>query len=159
METEQQRFRFRETNRLIDANFGRVGRILEVGCGEGHQSEELLNVCDELVGIDVSARAVRRAQERCPAATFALGDVFECDALRGGAHFDLVLGCEVLYYMKDVPWALERFSELGDVCLVTYYDHPAERLDRLVLSMPEVQSTRIEYGASAWTAAWWRNDS
>ena len=35
MDTEPQRFRFRETNRLIDEHFGRVGSLLEVGCGEG----------------------------------------------------------------------------------------------------------------------------
>jgi SAM-dependent methyltransferase len=155
METEQQRYRFRETNRLIEANFGRVGRILEVGCGEGHQSEELLRVCDELVGIDVSARAVERARERCPDATFAAGDVF--DSRLDEESFDLVLGCEVLYYMKDVASALDRFSALGRGCLVSYYAAPAKQLDPLVDAVDGVESETIRYGDSSWKVSWWRN--
>jgi len=30
--------RFSETNRIIRANFGRVNRLLEIGCAEGYQS-------------------------------------------------------------------------------------------------------------------------
>jgi trans-aconitate methyltransferase len=157
METEQQRYRFRETNRLIEEHFGRVGRILEVGCGEGHQSEELLRVCDHLTGIDVSARAVERARERCPDATFAVADVFDGELLRAGEPFDLVLGCEVLYYMKDVASALERFSALGRGCLVTSYAGPARQLDPLLRSMPAVESDTIRHGDASWEAWWWRS--
>ncbi len=66
MDAEAQRFRFAETNRIIGEQFGHVGSILEVGCGEGHQSQALLEVCDELVGIDVSARAVERHAVAAP---------------------------------------------------------------------------------------------
>jgi SAM-dependent methyltransferase len=157
METERQRFRFQETNRLIEANFGRVRRILEVGCGEGHQSQELLHVCDELVGIDVSARAVQRARERCPDATFEVGDVFAFTPSGSGRPFDLVLGCEVLYYVRDVAAALERFCELGNACLVSYYEGPAARLDPYVSAMPGVESTTVGEIGSSWKVSWWRN--
>jgi len=157
METDAQAFRFRETNRVIEEQFGRVGRALEVGCGEGHQSQELLHVCDELVGIDVSRRAVERARARCPDATFAVGEI--TDEVLDGERFDLVLGCEVLYYMRDVPAALARFSELGAGCLVTYYEQPAQELDRYVLARPGVESTRVAYDGSSWTVAWWRGSS
>jgi 2-polyprenyl-3-methyl-5-hydroxy-6-metoxy-1,4-benzoquinol methylase len=153
MESDAQAFRFRETNRIIGEQFGHVGRVLEVGCGEGHQSQELLRICDELVGIDVSRRAVERARLRCPQATFAVGAITD-DVVPGG-RFDLVLGCEVLYYMRDVAAALARFSELGSACLVTYYEQPAKELDRYVLAIPGVESTRVTYGDSGWTVAWW----
>lgn len=159
METEQQRFRFRETNRLIEQQFGRVGSVLEVGCGEGHQSEELLRICDDLVGIDVSSRAVERARTRCPGATFAVGDVFDSELLRERGAFDLVLGCEVLYYMKDVASALKRFSALGHGCLVTAYAGPARQLDPLLRSLPAVESEPIQHGDACWQAWWWRNSS
>lgn len=154
--TEPQRFRFRETNRLIEEHFGRVGRILEVGCGEGHQSQELMKVCDELVGIDVSSRAVERARVRCPQATFVAADVFAPEIGDTGP-FDLVLGCEVLYYVKDVAAVLARFRELGRVCLVTYYAKPAQVLDPIVLAIPGLESTTVRYRSSSWTVAWWRN--
>lgn len=156
MDTEPQRFRFRETNRLIDEHFGRVRSLLEVGCGEGHQSEALLEVCDELVGIDVSGRAIERARVRCPKAQFLAGDSFT-PALGGHRPFDLVVACEVLYYVKDVTAELERLRQLGRACLVTYYARPAETLDPYVLSIPGVESTVVHYGDSRWTVAWWRN--
>ncbi|MBV9801682.1 MAG: methyltransferase domain-containing protein [Solirubrobacterales bacterium] len=155
LETEAQRFRFRETNRLIAEQFGRVGSLLEIGCGEGHQSEHLLQVCDELVGIDVSGRAVERARVRCPQATFLEGDVSTA-GLDAGARFDLVVACEVLYYVKDVAAELDRLGRLGRGCLVTYYARPAHTLDPHVLAIDGVESTTVQYGSSSWTIAWWR---
>jgi SAM-dependent methyltransferase len=156
METDAQRFRFRATNQLIEQEFGRVGSILEVGCGEGHQTEHLLTVCDHVLGTEISARAVERARERCPNAEFAVGDVFAGELPASGRQFDLVLGCEVLYYTKDVPAALRRLGELGRACLVSYYERPAPHLDPYVLALPGVRSTKLTFGDSAWTVAWWR---
>lgn len=59
MDSDRERFRFQETNRLIESAFGRPATILEIGCGEGHQSEYLARICDWLTAIDVSARAIR----------------------------------------------------------------------------------------------------
>lgn len=156
MESDAQRFRFAETNALIERHFGRVTNLLEIGCGEGHQSQELLAVCDQLVGIDVSARAVERARSRCPEGTFDVGDIFTSGPLEGRC-FDLVVACEVLYYMKDVPAVLARMGKLGGACLVTYYRRPADELDPHVLSIPGVESTTVRYGDSSWTVAWWRS--
>jgi SAM-dependent methyltransferase len=158
METDPQRFRFRETNRLIEEHFGRVGTLLEVGCGEGHQSEHLINVCDELVGVDISGRAISRARNRVPQATFVVGDTFTSDLFRG-RRFDLVVGCEVLYYVKDVPAALDCFRQLARSCLLTYYARPAKTLDPYVLSIPGIESDTIRYEDSTWTVAWWRGES
>jgi SAM-dependent methyltransferase len=158
LETEPQRYRFRETNRLISERFGRVESLLEVGCGEGHQSQHLLEVCEHLVGVDVSGRAVERARARCPRATFLEGDVFTA-ALGAGARFDLVVACEVLYYVKDVAAELKRLGELGRTCLVTYYARPAQTLDPYVLAIPGVDSETVRYGSSSWTVACWRTES
>ena len=158
LDAEPQRFRFRETSGLIEEHFGRVESILEVGCGEGHQSKQLLQLCDDLVGIDVSRRAVERARVRCPQATFLEGDVFTAD-FGDDTYFDLVVGCEVLYYANDVAAELQRFRELGRACLVTYYAGPAQTLDPHVLSIPGAASTTVRYGSSSWTVAWWQTNS
>ena len=158
MEGEPEQFRFRETDRLIVEQFGHVGTILEIGCGEGHQSQELLKVCDELVGVDVSARAVERAKTRCPGARFVAGDIFTSDLLQG-RRFDLVVACEVLYYIQDVAAALARFRQLGDAALVTYYDLHAQTLDPHVLAAAEVGTSKITFGPAGWTAAWWPDGS
>jgi SAM-dependent methyltransferase len=156
LDSERQHVRFREVNRLIEESFGHVGRILEIGCGEGHQSQELLRVCDELVGTDVSAKAVARARARCPQATFVVGDVFGGTTLQS-ERFDVVLACEVLYYVRDVRAAVARLSELGDACLVSYYDRPAEELDPVVRAVPGAIATRVEDGGAGWTVVAWRN--
>jgi SAM-dependent methyltransferase len=156
LDSDRQRVRFHEINRLIEENFGHVGRVLEIGCGEGHQSQELLRVCDELVGTDVSTKAVRRARARCPQATFVVGDVFGGTKLQS-PRADLVLACEVLYYVRDVRAAIARLSQLGDACLVTYYDRPAEELDPVVRAVPGAIVSRVENGGAGWTVVWWRN--
>jgi Nodulation protein S (NodS) len=158
MESEKQSFRFHETNRLIEEHFGRVATLLEVGSGEGHQSAHLLRVCDRLFGIDVSRRAVVRARRRCPDAVFAAADVGDVEQVLPTMRFDLVVACEVLYYMSDVAGTLKRLSELGRACLVSYYDDPADRLDPHVLGIPGVESELIRHGESTWRVAWWRNE-
>jgi hypothetical protein len=158
MESEKQSFRFQETNRLIEQRFGRVATLLEVGAGEGHQSAHLLRVCDQLFGIDVSRRALARARRRCPGAVFAAADVGDVAQVLPTLQFDLVVACEVLYYISDVAGTLKRLSELGRACLVSYYDEPADRLDPYVLAVPGVESEVIRHGESAWRVAWWRNE-
>src|SRR3974390_3434499 len=76
MQSPREAYRFDETNRIIKEHFGQVDRMLEVGCGEGHQSVHLLEICKTLYGIDVSRRAVLRAKRRCPSGIFGEGDVF-----------------------------------------------------------------------------------
>jgi len=158
MSGDEEQGRFDETNHLIEKNIGRVGTLLEIGCGEGHQSSKLLSICDRLYGLDVSDRAVRRAMNRCPTSTFGVGDVFSCDFLNDGAVFDLVVACEVLYYVKDVPATLARLSVLGRWCFVTYYEPRATGLDAHLSCLPGVQFGEIRVGATKWKACWWRNN-
>ena len=54
-------FRFEQTNRVIAREFAPVGDLLEIGCGEGHQSRHLAQACGRLHGCDISPRAVGRA--------------------------------------------------------------------------------------------------
>ena len=89
MVSPSQQYRFAETNRLILEKFGRVGSLLEIGCGEGHQSLQLGQVCDRLTGLDVSARAVKRARRKCPPGEFLVGDIFSQE-IGAKAPFDQV---------------------------------------------------------------------
>jgi predicted TPR repeat methyltransferase len=159
LDCDRERLRFEATNAIIQREFGHVGSLLELGCGEGLQSAVLAEMCDELHGIDVSAVAVGRARERCPDAAFDVGDVTEIDQVGGRGHFDLVVGCEMLYYVKDVPKMVDRMSTLGDACLVTYYVSQRERLDAEIALRAGNQTERIRHGETEWIAAWWRNPS
>lgn len=158
MSSPGEQYRFAETNRLVAERFGPVGSLLEIGCGEGHQSLHLQEVCDHVVGLDVSARAVERARSRCPRGNFLVGDIFskEVDAR---APFDLVLASEVLYYMTDTCAVLQRMRALGRNNLVTYFAGAMATLDPQVLSLPGVASEILEFKQSRWRAAWWRGDA
>src|SRR5690349_11073402 len=68
LDSEAEHVRFRETSAALERAFGRPRTILEVGCGEGVQSEYFAKQCDRLTGIDVSPRAIERARRRLPAA-------------------------------------------------------------------------------------------
>ena len=156
MNCEREKFRFRETNRLIAENFGHPHSLLEIGCGEGLQSSELQQISDTLYGIDVSVRAVRRAMRRCPQATFAVGDIYRLPQSMPLTRFDLVTACEVLYYMADVPGALTRLGELGQACLISYYDGAREEMDKHVGEVPGVRFELVSYEDVLFTLAWWR---
>jgi 2-polyprenyl-3-methyl-5-hydroxy-6-metoxy-1,4-benzoquinol methylase len=156
LDSGRERFRFEETNRLIRREFGHVGSLLEVGCGEGHQSRYLTQVCDQLHGYDVSARAVERARKRCPAGTFSVGTLSDIPDI-GGRLYSLVVACEVLYYMKDVQAAIQIMSHLGSACLVTYYQSQQEHLDQTIIPLQLGARSVISNGTDAWIAVWWRN--
>src|SRR5262245_59315686 len=72
LDTPRERYRFEETNRLVQREFGKISRIFEIGCGEGYQSQYLAQICDHLHGCDVSARAVERARKKVPTGTFSV---------------------------------------------------------------------------------------
>jgi 2-polyprenyl-3-methyl-5-hydroxy-6-metoxy-1,4-benzoquinol methylase len=156
MNCERERFRFRETNRLITENVGHPYNLLEIGCGEGLQSNELQQISDKLYGIDVSVRAVRRAVRRCPQATFAVGNIYRLPQSMQSTRFDLVTACEVLYYMTDVPGALRRLGELGQACIISYYDGVREEMDKHVKEISGVRFESVSYEDVLFTFAWWR---
>jgi SAM-dependent methyltransferase len=153
-----ERSRFQWTNDLITRYLPPIGSILEVGCGEGHQSVYLSQVCRSLYGIDVSKRAIRRASYRCPQAKFAVGDPFDFSfSPLYEPIFDLVIACEVIYYCKDVTATLRRLGVLGRVCLVTYDDSQVDRLDPYIAALGCSQSDAFRCGDDGWIARWWKN--
>ena len=159
MQSPREVYRFGESSRIIKRNFGKVDRLLELGCGEGHQSKHLLENCNTLYGIDVSLRALKRAKRRCPAGIFGEGDIFNAESLRSGVSFDLVVACEVLYYMENIPAVLNRMSQIGAACFVTYYRGQSGKLDPFFVNVSSAQRTTFTFGETQWNAVWWRGNS
>lgn len=155
MNSDTERVRFVETARIVRETFGEVGSLLEIGCGEGHQSEHFAGVCKDLHGLDVSKLAVERARKRLPRATFYVGDLHEQPWAGETDKFDLVVACEVLYYMSDIPRTLETMSRLGKACLVTYFNASEKKVDPYVSVLPGIQTTTIDAGEVSWKAVWW----
>lgn len=155
MNSEAERFRFDTTNRLILNHFGRSKKLLEIGCGEGHQSEKLANICDNLFGIDVSRRAVERAARRCARGRFAVGDVFSVPFLQSEEPFDLAVACELLYYVKDIRAVVTQMQRLGRSCFVTYLGLHHGMLAPFLDELPGQQSEEFSYDDTHWRAVWW----
>ena len=141
MESELERARFEATNALIEREFGRVGSVLELGCGEGHQTGFLARLSDQQYGIDVSSQAIERARRRVPAAQFAATDIFGQPWGGHARRFDLVTACEVLYYLGDPAATLKRMRHLGRCGLVTFFAPAARRVGAHVEAIPGTLST------------------
>jgi 2-polyprenyl-3-methyl-5-hydroxy-6-metoxy-1,4-benzoquinol methylase len=155
MGSPAEQFRLAETNRIIREQFGITRTLLEVGCGEGHQTAFLKRVSENVTGLDVSKRAVRRARKNCPGATFNVGDIFSLCAA-GDPPYELVVCCEVLYYIVDVASALRKMLQLGSSVLVTYFEGEMANLDPIVLAVPGCKSDFIECASGRWRVAWFK---
>lgn len=156
MTTQREQSRFAQTNAVIAAHAGHVGTLLEIGSGEGHQSEHLAKLCDQLYGLDVSERAVERARARLPEARFGVGEVtaLPWEPPTGG-KYDLVVACEVLYYLSDIGRAVEAMSQLGRACLVTFFCPSARRVAEHLQDIPGVRRGWIYHDPYAWLWAYW----
>ena len=154
MGSNREQLRFAQTNAVIEDRLRHVGSVLEIGCGEGHQSLHLARICDRVTGIDVSERAIVRARSRLPGAEFLVGDVASLSS--SGRHFDLVVACEVLYYVKDIPATLARMSDLGTACLVTFFCPSARIVAPHLASIPLADRGWIFGDPYAWLYAFWR---
>ena len=157
MESPMERARFEATNAVIEQAFGRVGSVLEIGCGEGHQTQYLARLSDEQYGLDVSPAAIERARVRLPQAHFAAVDLFQQPWGEERHRFDLVTACEVLYYLSDPAATIARMRHLGRCGLVTFFAPACGRVGPHVEAIPGLQKTWIHHGGTAWLIGWWRD--
>ena len=158
MDSAREQARFAWTNEVIATHLPRPETILEIGCGEGHQTQHLTRICRRLYGIDISARAVRRARQRCPEADVAVGDPFTFHFADMPPVVDLITACEVVYYIRDTARFIARLSALGRACLVTYHDGHAGLLDRHFADLAGCERERFRFGDVEWVGVWWRNE-
>ncbi len=109
----------------LDALEGRrYSSAIDLGCGEGVFTSQLLGQCDRVVAVDFSSLAIRRTRRRF--AHDPRVDVRHLDIRTASldGSFDLVLCAEIFYYLSRaefevVGWRLVRLAAPGgDLCLV-----------------------------------------
>ena len=157
LDSPREHARFEATNALITRHFGTVGDLLELGSGEGLQSAYLRRVCRNLHGVEVSPTAVARARRRLPEAHFESGDLFQQDWLRQDRRFDLVVACEVLYYVADLDATLAEMNRLGDACIVSFFAPEAYKLSARLERIGNIQKDWFHFDGVTWLMAWWKN--
>lgn len=88
-------------------------RILDLGCGPGHESMRLASTGAQVVGIDFSTECIRVARERCPQCQFEIMDFRQLDGASLG-KFDGVFACGSLIHIgpEELPEVLERIANV-----------------------------------------------
>ncbi len=100
------------------------GRIVEIGCGDGALTSQLSKNSREVIGLDISSEAIKRAKEHeRENLTFSVHNI-ERDPLVG--QNSLIICEDVLYYipfisMKKVAKRLSNALILGGILLVIDY--------------------------------------
>ncbi|MBN2542931.1 methyltransferase domain-containing protein [bacterium] len=87
-------------------------RVLDLGCGTGHDCMRLSSLGAEVVGIDFSAECIKIARERCKAAHFEVIDFFELDDRFG--LFDGVIAYASLIHVapSGLPTILGKVANI-----------------------------------------------
>ncbi len=80
-----------------------TGSVLDVGCGTGENALFLAEGGLEVVGVDGSPTAIRRArakaEERRTPVTFVVGDALKLESL--GRSFDTIIDCGLFHVFSD----------------------------------------------------------
>lgn len=87
-------------------------RILDLGCGPGHESMRIHSLGAEVVGVDFSSESIKIARKRNPNCTFLLKDYFELDERIG--LFDGIFSSGSIIHMsyEKLPKLFEILSHL-----------------------------------------------
>ena len=92
-----------------------VGSVLDVGCGTGEHALYLAGRGHEVVGVDLSRRAIERAEAKARAreadATFLVWDALRVDEL--GRRFDTALDVGLFHTLADADRPVYARALLG----------------------------------------------
>jgi predicted TPR repeat methyltransferase len=105
----------------------RYARAFEVGCAQGVLTEKLVGLCDTLLAVDISSKALAKARKRVgDRAGLELAQMAFPKEVPQGPPFDLVILSEVIYYWgvvdldRAAEWLREGVAPGGRVILVHY---------------------------------------
>ena len=111
--SEYERGKYERTLNILAEHRHRYGRALEVGCSIGVFTKMLAPLCDELLAVDVSEKAVAVARERLEEYPNVRFELRRLPEEMPGGPFDLIVASEVMYYWPEsvMLTALRRFEE------------------------------------------------
>ena len=156
LNSESERYRFCKTNEMLVQLVGDARTLLEIGCGEGHQTSYLVNLQMDVYGLDVSEKAIKRARRRCPSAVFGMGTAEDADEVFAPVRFDLVVACEVLYYAKDIVDILQKLQRLAPRLFISNYLPRSHVMKGHFVGPGWLRLENIEYGDSVWECFYWQ---
>ena len=92
--------------------------ILEVGCGKGALTKELVKIADKVTAIDVSQTAIEATKQTAPKAECITSSLEE---FTSSTVYDVIICSEVLYYLKDRQKAIRKLRELGRYLITSHF--------------------------------------
>jgi predicted TPR repeat methyltransferase len=144
----------------------RFSSLLDLGCGTGLAGAAFRSVVERLVGVDLSAAMIARAQAKTLYDRLVVGDVadFLADENANGAKYDLVLAADVFVYVNDlapmligiarvlapagiVAFTVETHSGAGTALLPTLRFAQSEAYLRDVIAAAGLQLLTLEPAA------------
>jgi SAM-dependent methyltransferase len=155
MASEREQHRFAQTSAQLVMIAPRYDSILELGCGEGHQSVHLQKLTDHLYGVELSAQAVARACRRCPEASFVAAEIDRVPELFPDRRFDLITACEVLYYARDPGPILPALKSRCRYLYVSNYLPRSERMRHHFQGEGWRALPQISHGDTVWECFLW----
>jgi ubiquinone/menaquinone biosynthesis C-methylase UbiE len=124
-------------------------RLLDVGCGTGHQLAHWRTLGYEVAGIDGSDEMLAHAQANNPGAEIREADARELPF--ADASFDRVTSIEVLRYLPDPQPSIDEMARVlrpGGVCLATaaplFALNGYVLVNRVAVALPVGRLTRLK---------------
>jgi SAM-dependent methyltransferase len=115
------------TDLLLDRlRYARFVNILDLGCGEGQQTNALSKLAENTIGIDIAGNAIERAQSQFPHIRFQQGELLDVikDTQIAQTPFDFISLSEVLYYFQtdeERHAALSGLARIGAPACLYYF--------------------------------------
>ena len=124
-------------------------RLLDVGCGTGHQLARWSAAGYDVAGVDGSDAMLAQARENNPDVELQLADVQQLPF--PGGSFDRVTSIEVLRYLPDPTRSIEEMARVlrpGGLCLATAAPllslNGYALVNRVALALPIGNLTRLK---------------
>jgi|YNPMSStandDraft_1061717.scaffolds.fasta_scaffold00520_19 ArsR family transcriptional regulator len=130
---------------------GRLGRVLDIGCGTGRMIALLGPRAESMLGIDLSRRMLALARTRIAELGLTHCSVRQADMARlplPDSSFDLVLLCMVLHYADEPAVVLAEAARLvapgGTVAVIDLAPHGRDDLiRRLAHTIPGIAPAEV----------------
>ena len=127
--------------------------IFEVGSGEGFHSKHLAKITNNLISLEFSLKAIKRAKENNKFKNIKYINA-DFETYLFDKYYDLIVASEIIYYFKNVNHIIKKIDLAGKHHLITYYDNEHKYL-KDYFSNSKYEKTEITYGSKKCHLVYW----
>lgn len=130
-------------------------RVIELGCGLGHYAKKIGDVGVDVLGVDISNTAIKKAKSNYPQCKFAVGDILDYSIYRNFEP-DIIIMAEITWYVLDkldefIAFLKKEFPNTILIHLLTTYPegvqkHGKEKFTNLSQIMSYFNAEYLEWG-------------